>query len=325
MDNPTQITVVVCTYNRAKSLAKALESVAGQTLPQSVGWEIIVVDNNSRDETRQVVEGLQRRYPERIRYLFEPQQGLSYARNAGVRNAQGEILAFIDDDETADAEWLQNITANLFSGEWAGTGGPVLAQWNGPRPRWLSSNSPFFLAPLAMFEPDMKGEQLTEPPFGANMAFRKEAFDRHGGFRTDLGRVGKGLLSNEDTEFGRRVMIAGQRLRYEPSAITHHPVENWRVNKGYFLAWWFNKGRSDVRELGIQAYTKRFFRIPFRLFRDFALEVVRWTVDIEPSQRFVCKLKVWTYAGRAVEHYHQACEAKRTKRATFSRVKPYAE
>ena len=73
----------MCTHNRARSLAPAIESVAKQTLPQSMGWEMLIVDNNSSDETRKVVEDLQQLYPDRIRYLFEAQQGISHARNSG--------------------------------------------------------------------------------------------------------------------------------------------------------------------------------------------------------------------------------------------------
>src|ERR1700683_3449953 len=116
--NPPKITVLLCTHNRAQSLPIALESIATQILPQSVGWEILVVDNNSSDETRQVVDDFCRRCPQ-IRYLFESKQGISHARNSGIQNARGEILAFIDDDETAGIDWLKNLTANLHSGEWA--------------------------------------------------------------------------------------------------------------------------------------------------------------------------------------------------------------
>ena len=282
-----------------------LESVATQTLPQAVGWEILVVDNNSSDETHQAVKGFQQRYPGRIRYLFEPTQGLSYARNAGIRGARSDILAFIDDDETADPGWLQNLTQNLHRGEWAGAGGRVLAQWNGSRPRWASSDSSFALGPLAAFDPGLEAGQMTVPPVGANMAFKKQAFHKYGDFRTDLGRSGKNLLSNEDIEFGRRLLAAGEQLRYEPSAVTHHPVEETRARRDYFLKWWFNKGRSDVMEFGILPNRRRVLGVPFRLFRDAAVEAARWTVAVDPPQRFVSKLKVWCYAGQAFESYSQ--------------------
>jgi glycosyltransferase involved in cell wall biosynthesis len=301
MSGQTRITVILCTYNRAGSLTKTLESIVAQILPPSVSWEILVVDNNSSDETRQVVEEFQGRYPERVRYLLESHQGVSCARNAGIRNAKGDILAFIDDDETAHTGWLQNLTSNLGNDEWAGAGGRVVPQWICSRPRWLSSESPFVFAPLAAFEADPEREQLDEPPFGANMAFRKEVFDRLGGFRTNLGRCGKRLLSNEDTEFGRRLLAAGRRLRYEPSAVTYHPVEEYRLRKAYYLQWWFNKGRSDVREIGVQPHGMQVFGIPFKVLRGFAAGMVRWAIALDPTQRFICKLQVWVCAGQAFE------------------------
>ena len=97
-----RITVILCTLNRCQSLAETLESIAISTLPDSVDWEILVVDNNSTDHTREVVEEFGRRYPDRFRYIFEPRPGKSYALNAGIREAQGEILAFTDDDVTVE-------------------------------------------------------------------------------------------------------------------------------------------------------------------------------------------------------------------------------
>src|SRR5215470_3907373 len=148
MGNSTKLSVLICTYNRCQTLAATLESVAAQVVPPSLGWEILVIDNNSSDETRRVVEEFQGRFSNRIRYLFEPEQGLSHARNAGIREAKGEILAFFDDDELADAHWLQNLTANLHSGEWAGAGGKVLPPVGFSPPRWLSGNISFASGPL---------------------------------------------------------------------------------------------------------------------------------------------------------------------------------
>lgn len=311
MDSVIQITVLVCTYNRAASLASCLESVAGQTLPESLSWEVLVVDNNSKDATRGVVEEFRQRYPGRFRYLLESRQGVSHARNAGVQNARGEIIAFIDDDETAAADWLWRLTANLHSAEWAGAGGRVIPVWTRQRPQWMSVDSAFTTAPLAAFERDPDKEQLNEPPFGANMAFRKEVFHTCGWFRVDLGRSGKDLQSNEDTEFGRRVLQAGRRLRYEPLSVTYHPVEDYRLQRTYFLQWWFNKGRSDARELGIRPERKNFLGVPLRSFRHVASEALRWMFAFNSSRRFIHKVKVWATVGSAYESYRQVTDGKR--------------
>jgi glycosyltransferase involved in cell wall biosynthesis len=309
MDAP-KISVLVCTYNRSKTLGVAIESIAVQSLPQSIKWEIAVVDNNSTDQTRQVVQDLQRRYPDLIRYVFEPKQGISNARNAGIAEAKGEILAFLDDDESADPDWLQSLTANLHTGEWAGAGGRVLPPADFSPPQWLLTKRSIASGPLATFDLGLEPGVLREPAFGANMAFRKEVFERLGGFRTDLGRSGQSMISNEDTEFGRRVLAGGFRLRYEPGAVTYHPVEENRLKKQYFLDWWFNKGRSDVRELGEQPCVPRVLGIPLRLFRAIPWAIVRWLISIKGSERFGCKIEVWSYTGEALESYRQWLSAK---------------
>jgi glycosyltransferase involved in cell wall biosynthesis len=313
MKRSTNISVIMCTYNRAKSLAVALEHSVRQVLPQSVGYEILVVDNNSSDETPQVVEHFRRQYPDLIRYLRESKQGLSHARNAGICEARGEVLAFVDDDEAPIAYWLQILTANLHSGEWAGSGGPVIPDWQTPPPRWWSSSSPFTLGPLAAFDPQLEAGEMNMPPVGANMAFRKEMFELYGGFRADLGRIGSRLLANEDIEFGRRLMAAGHRLRYEPLSFMYHPVTASRVRKGYFLLWWFNKGRCDTREEGVSPDGVHLLGVPIRLFRDAAVEVVRWVLATEPSQRFICRLKIWAYAGSAFEFHCRTRDARRNR------------
>jgi glycosyltransferase involved in cell wall biosynthesis len=322
MAYPVKISVLICTYNRAKTLGAAVESLAVQSLPESLAWEIVIVDNNSTDQTRQVVEDLQRKHPERIRYVLERQQGISNARNAGIKAARGEIMVFLDDDETATPDWVQNLTANLHSGEWAGAGGRVLPPVNFTPPSWLAIKNSFASGPLAAFDLGLDPGQLNEPAFGANMAFRKEVFDRFGGFRTDLGRSGNSMISNEDTEFGRRLMTAGLRLRYEPSAVTYHPVEESRLKKQYFLVWWFNKGRSDVRELGNPPTSMLLFGIPLGWFRALLWAMLRWMVSMEPSKRFGHKVDVWNSAGQIYEAYHQWIGANRKKKEREPKIEP---
>ena len=299
-----QLTVILCTYNRCRSLPAALQSVAAQQMPDSLDWEILVVDNNSTDQTRAVVsEFAQRNLPGRIRYLFEPRQGLSNARNAGIREARGELIAFMDDDVTVDPNWLQSLTASLHSGEYTGAGGRILPPQDFQPPQWLTLGGIMDSGGvLALFDLGDQPGELKKAPYGTNMAFRKAAFEKYGGFRADLGRCGDNLIGNEDTEFGGRLLAAGERLRYEPAAVVHHPVSKDRLNKNYFLAWWFAYGRAMVRQIGKRPAV---WGIP-RHYISIVSRTLRWMITLDPQRRFWWKTKIWMSAGEIAELYSQS-------------------
>jgi len=207
------ITVVLCTYNRCQLLVGALESVAAQTLSPATEWEVLVVDNNSNDGTPAVVGDFCSRYPGRFRYIFEHRPGKSNALNTAIGEAKGSILAFLDDDVVAEPNWLLRLTAGLRTGEWAGAGGRILPDQPFSPPRWLPAEDPRMLRVLALFDLGPEPGPLTESPLGTNMAFRKEAFERYGRFRADLGPRPDSEIRGEDTEFGNRILAAGARLR----------------------------------------------------------------------------------------------------------------
>lgn len=295
-----KITVILCTYNRGHSLGKALESVLASIVPEGLEWELLVVDNNSSDQTRATVNEFCLRHPGRVRYLFEARQGLSNARNAGIREAHGEIIAFIDDDVTVEPTWLQNLTASLHDVSWGGAGGRIRAPQDFTPPRWLTFGGIMDgSGVLALFDVgDVPGE-LKIPPYGANMAFRKSMFERYGGFRPDLGRCGNSLISNEDTEFGSRLIAAGERLRYEPSAVVHHPIPAERLSKKYFLAWWFAYGRAMFRQMGKRPPV---WGIP-RHYVSISSRAIRWMFSTDPKRRFYWKTRIWAAAGEFFEIY----------------------
>lgn len=297
-----EITVILCTYNRCQSLANALESLAASQVPESASWEVLVVDNNSRDRTRAVVEDYCHQYPGRFRYLFEPKPGKSHALNSGIQANEAEILAFVDDDVTVEPTWLRNLTAPFDRGKCVGVGGRVLPEQNFLPPRWMPLQDPYALAPLALFDLGLEAGSLNEPPFGTNMAFRKRAFENHGGFRTDLGPQPGSEIRSEDSEFGHRLLAAGEQLRYEPSAIVYHAVPENRIQKSYFLRWRFDKGRAEILQSGVPTDTRWLVAgVPLYLFRRLAVWTVRWMITIEPSRRFSNKLKAWVVAGQIVE------------------------
>jgi len=273
-------------------------------MPSSVTWEVLVVDNNSTDQTREVVCDFHRRQPERFRYLLEPKPGKSYALNAGIANAGGEVLAFLDDDVTVEPTWLHNLTAELHGGEWAGSGGRILPRAGFKPPAWLAPSQ--FGILYGHFDLGDQPSELTCAPFGSNMAFRKDMFEKYGGFRTDLGPGPKTDIPrpNEDTEFGRRLIKAGERLRYEPWAVIRHPILPDRLRKEYFCAWWFDLGRAMIRERGDQPDV---FGIPrdylalISRFVEISTQTLRGMFAPSPPERFDYKCQVWKNKGQMVE------------------------
>ena len=297
------ISIILCTFNRCRRLARALESLALSILPETIEWEVLVVDNNSSDQTEAVVKDFCDRYPGRFRYFFESRQGKSYALNAGVREAQGDILAFTDDDVIVDPMWLQSVTSLLYDGRWAGSGGPVFPEPGFVPPRWLALDGPFNLigALCAPWDAGNTPCELKEPPHGGNMAFRKEMFDKHGLFRTDLGPFPGSKIGFEDTEFGRRLITRGEHLYYVPTAIVFHEINETRIRKDYFLAWWFDFGRGSVREIGKSLTAWRILKILARTL----LTVLQWLLAFDPRRRFYRKCRVWYGAGKLVEGFRQ--------------------
>jgi glycosyltransferase involved in cell wall biosynthesis len=315
------ITVILCTYNRCQTLARTLDSVATSTLPNSVEWEVLVVDNNSSDQTHEVVDDFCRRYPGRFRYLFERRQGKSYALNTGIREARGEVLAFTDDDVTVEPEWLQHLTAALGrAAQWAGAGGRILPAQTFVQPRWMSLEEPYSLggALCGLFDFGDDPRKLDRAPYGANMAFRKDMFEKYGGFRTDLGPPPGGEMQGEDGEFGLRLMAAGERLRYEPWAIVHHPVSMDRLKKEYFLAWWFRYGRAQIRMKGkrppVWGIPRHYLSIPNMIGIHLPKRIARWMRTFNPRRRFFWKCYVWVMVGQIVETYRIARDVTRQER-----------
>jgi glycosyltransferase involved in cell wall biosynthesis len=310
-----KISVILCTYNRCDSLAKALASVAVSELPDNIDWEVLVVDNNSRDQTRQVAQDFCGRN-RHIRYLFESKQGKSNALNLAIRESRGDVLAFMDDDVTVEPDWLRNLTTPLQSGPWSGVGGRILPPKDFSAPPWLTLEGPYKMGGiLALFDRGSDPADLDVPPFGTNMAFRKIMFDKFGGFRTDLGAPPGNTVRGEDTEFCQRLLNAGERIRYEPSAIVHHAVPPERLTEKYFLSWWFVYGRACVRlkEMppNIWGIPRRPISIANRLLNLLPWRVYWWWSESDVQQRFYKKCLAWMMAGEIAEIFHGGSDSRK--------------
>lgn len=303
------ISVILCTYNRCASLASALESVLVSILPSAVEWEIVCVDNNSKDQTREIVEDAILRHPGRARYLFEGRQGKSHALNLGIREARGEVLAFMDDDVTVEPNWLHSLTTPLRAPEWAGVGGRILPAQAITAPSWLALEGPQSMAGmLALFDLGDQACEMHRAPFGTNMAFRKSMFEKYGGFLTNMGPCPGSEMRNEDIEFAERLFAGGERLWYEPSAIVYHAVPEVRLKKPYFLAFWFDHGRAQVRmwkkKSAVLGIPRRFFTL-LKLGLSLPARTLRWILSLNSQRRFFYKGFLWMTAGTMIEIWRE--------------------
>jgi glycosyltransferase involved in cell wall biosynthesis len=311
-----KISIILCTYNRSQSLTQALESVAASQMPESADWQVLIVDNNSKDQTREVAETFCQRDPSHFRYLFESQQGKSFALNHGIREARGEILAFMDDDVTVEPNWLYELIKPLSDPQLAGTGGRVYLPKDFSPPSWMAVEGQHSLVSiLALFDLGPDSGPIAKPPIGNNMAFRKAIFTKYGGFRTDLGPTPGSEIRLEDTEFGSRVLKGGEKILYVPSAIVRHAVPERRLKKEYFLAYNYDYGRALIRA---KEYRRPVGFVPRplisfsnRLLHIFPKKIWWWLRESDPQRKFFNKCGVWATAGEIIEIWHHSFGAKR--------------
>jgi glycosyltransferase involved in cell wall biosynthesis len=282
------VTVRVCTFNRSADLTATLDTLKHLQVDAPLTWELVVVDNNSNDDTREVVSRAAHDFPAPLRYVFEPTQGKSNALNTGLRSARGRFIAFTDDDVRVPPEWLMKSIAPLLDHPaLAYTGGRVRPMWQGRRPSWLDERGRMggTIAVTDHGSQPFVFEERHRIPLGVNMTVRRELLEQVGGFHPDLGRTGRSLLGQEQADFFYRSRRAGARGLYVPDAVLDHAVPASRLNRRYFRRWWYWKGLSHARlhalhgttELGIDLRTTPFIgSVPRYLVRSFARHVAGW-------------------------------------------------
>ncbi len=266
-----RLSLVIATYNRCDQLMVTLRSVAEQQHP-AAEWECIVVDNNSKDATRQRVEEFCALHPElNIRYRFEAQQGLSPARNAGIIESVGDIVAFIDDDERICPEFIA-IYIELFDShpEAMSAGGKIVAEYPTGRPRWMSHYAELPIANPMDFGDKIKLFPAGRIPGGGNMAMRRKVFDIVGMFDTSLGRTGKRLIGGEESDLFERMEKHNMPCLYAPRAVMYHIIPEEKLSLDYFRRLAFNTGLSQRRRAKLHG----------RMFRLYCGEMVKWCATL---------------------------------------------
>jgi len=300
MSNHPGISVIICTWNRSALLRTTLQSLNEQIDDEQLDVEVIVVDNNSTDDTKTVVEEVMAHWKlGELRYAFEPQQGKQFALNHGIRLSRHEILAFTDDDILFPKDWISHIS-HLFKDETLElAGGKTLIVWpTCGKPNWYD---PTMLAILAGV--DLGDEKLHPPPAGyapagSNLIARRSLFNRVGGFSETHFR-------HMDHEFGIRCAKAQVNIAYEPSLVVYAPAASACLTKRYFRRWSFKAGIAD--DGSRDASTTTFLLAPRWMYRQLVEDLVFLIFRsflVEKSVAFSRELRLWRTLGEITSRWY---------------------
>jgi GT2 family glycosyltransferase len=316
------VTVLICTWNRCDLLDETLTSLAAMRVGRDVKWEVLVVDNNSTDDTRAIVDRQTTRLPMPVRYAFEPRQGKSFAMNTGIAASRSPLLAFVDDDVQVGPDWLAAGCGPMIANPAiAYTGGAVDPIWDAPCPQWLEATGRTLWGTFAILDygPDaFFFEQQRKIPLGANFALRRSLVERVGGFDPTLGRNSDSvLLGQELPEFFARTRRVGAVGMYVPEMRIRHHVPARRMTPEYVRRWWYGKGISRARmeamhpvtELGLDLRrVPTIAGVPRFLFGTAARDALRWmrhAIAGDTGGRLARETQLWYFAGQVRERLRQ--------------------
>lgn len=256
------ISVIICTYNRAGYIYNVLQSLAQGTLGPD-GYEIVMIDNNCTDNTRQEVDRFCTDYPQvTLRCFVETSQGLSHARNRGIKESKGDILVYVDDDATVNPEYLKTY-ADWFEShpETDAAGGPIIPHYEtGSEPKWMTYFIKRLLTGYLYFgnKPGpFPGENY---PGGGNAAYRSRVFERVGLYNVELGRNGNNLGGGEEKDIFDKMKREGMQFVYLPGAILYHSIPGYKLEPDYFNRLTTGIGQSErarTLRMGNKSYRRR--------------------------------------------------------------------
>lgn len=257
------LSVILCTYNRERYIYNVLQSIAAGGFGD---YEIVLVNNNSTDDTESECQRFAKDHPEvAMRYCVEKQQGLSYARNRGIMESQGEVLVYVDDDAVVNREYLQTY-ADFFNRnkEAVAAGGPITPRYDGcEEPSWMSH----YTRQLVTGELNLGTREREFPkgafPGGGNAAYRKSVFNEVGLFNVELGRKGNSLIGAEEKDLFDKMTSRGMKFYYLPNAILYHLIPPKKLTQDYFDRLTYGIGVSEryrTLQIGKKKYLNRLLK-----------------------------------------------------------------
>jgi len=230
------LSLIIPTYNRCPYLEQTLRSLDELDVPPGIDVEVLVIDNNCRDLTAEVVTQAMSEHKLPIRHIVETQQGLSFGRNRGIAEARYDHLGFLDDDILVSPQWVVSYFQAVRDFQADAVVGPVFPIFERSQPDFIRGRALEIISsgysrkgetPLLL--PDTTAHELP----GCNFGVSRELARRLNGFNTQLDRIGKNLLAGGDTEFGLRLVASGGRTAYHPGCSIKHVMAEEKLSKNY--------------------------------------------------------------------------------------------
>jgi len=301
-----KLEVIIPTYNRAEMLRRTLTSMIAADKSSEMAVRVVVVDNNSKDHTRKVVEEIQAGNKLDLHYIFEPRQGRTKALNTGIKNADADLLGTIDDDEEVARNWFTEVE-KIFTERWDSVdfiSGCCLPNFETSQPAWLPPTGyNAVIGKIDCGEDELIfGQDFNGILSGGNSVIKLSVFCEIGLYNEDLGRTEKGLLTCDDDEMHHRLLNAGKRGIHDPKLLIYHFVPQSRLTKKYHRVWCYGWGKSRaVMERIIPPLPlPRFFGVPRYMYGDAVrglLKMFGSYLRFNSNAAFQHELPFWVLAG----------------------------
>lgn len=281
------LTAIICTYNRAKYIGNLLESLAKNDIGKSA-YEIVLVDNNCTDNTREICEAFAKAHPDvQFRYVVESEQGLSAARNKGIKEAKGDVIVYVDDDALVDPHYLRTYSEWFAAhSETMACGGPIEPLYETEEPAWMTPYTKALLTAWMNYGDKVREYPRGRYPGGGNAAYRKEVFDKVGLFNTALGRKGGNLMGSEEKDIFDKMHAMGMQVLYLPTPVLHHIIPQTKLEPDYFNRLTTQIGISERQRtlaIGKGKYAKRLFSEGIKWCGTIAL-LCLYTISFHPAK-----------------------------------------
>lgn len=292
-----KLSIIICTYNREKYISESVNASLNQTVSYS-DYQVVVVNNNSTDTTDAICQKLLEK--KQFDYFIEKKQGLSHARNRGIEEAKGDIIAFIDDDAMMEPDYVENLLAFFRRHkEVAAVGGRIYPRYEEQKASWLS---PVLMPLIAALDMGDKSRPflMGKFPIGANMAFRKSVFEKIGLFNVNLGRNGTKLQGGEEKDLFARMRSEYLTIWYCPDIVVHHVIPSSRLEESYIKQMGIGVGESEnirTRTIGRRAYFTACLKELMKWGATFILALGYFFIAQFSKAKMLIKFRYWVSKG----------------------------